>query len=129
MVGEHGGRREGAGRKPKDRSGQERFEDAEAYLLAVVQGRTPPDAVRVTAAKTLIAYQKAKQRAPIKSPAPTELRKKTLSDIETSIRADFERKAIAIREKLKSKKGGANGKIWHRANVGIVEENAEKVAS
>lgn len=99
MAGGHGGHREGAGRKPKDRSEQERFEDAEAYLLAVVRGETLPDSVRVTAAKALIAYQKAKQRAPVKSPPPSQLRKKTETDLERSNIEQFEVKAAKIREK------------------------------
>ena len=110
-MAEHGGHREGAGRKKKDRSAQEYFADAQSYLLAVVQGRTTPDAVRVMAAKTLIQYERAKTRAPVASPAPAELQKKTARDIEGAIRADFERKAIAIEEKLKSKKGGKSGKV------------------
>jgi len=61
----HGGARPGAGRKKKDRSEQDFFDDAESYLLAVVQGRTVPDVVRVQAAKALIAYQTAKKRAPV----------------------------------------------------------------
>ena len=106
-----GGYRPGSGRKKKDRTKQDFFTDAESYLRAVVMGLTLPDAVRVAAAKCLISYEKAKQRAPVKSPAPAELQKKSARDLETSIRADFEVKAIAIREKLKSKKGGIDGKI------------------
>ena len=95
----HGGKRPGAGRKEKDRSEQEFFPDAESYLLAVVQGLTVPDAVRVAAAKSLISYQTAKKRAPIKSPAPTELRRKIDRDIEENAALDFEKKAMKIREK------------------------------
>lgn len=94
-----GGKRPGAGRKKKDRSDQETFEDAEAYLEAVVQGRTPPDAVRVGAAKALIAYQKAKQRLPIKSPSPAAIRKKIDADIQRVLAEEFEKKAKKIRQK------------------------------
>lgn len=93
----HGGARPGAGRKKKDRSGQDLFLDAQSYLLAVVQGTTPPDSVRVQAARTLIQYEQAKKRAPVKSPSPAELHQKTESDIESSAKAEFEEKAAIIR--------------------------------
>ena len=101
----HGGHRTGAGRKRKDRNDQDYFDDAESYLLAVVQGRTAPDAVRVQAAKSLIAYQTAKKRAPVKSPPPKDLRAKTERDIEKSVATAFEEKANQIRAKLKAKGG------------------------
>ena len=101
---EHGGHRIGAGRKKKDRSKQDYFEDAESYLLAVVQGRAIPDAVRVQAAKSLIAYQTAKKRAPVKSLPPAKLQAKTEKDVEKSINDDFEKKAAAIREKFRNKR-------------------------
>lgn len=99
-----GGYRAGAGRKKKDRSNQDYFEDAESYLLAVVQGRTLPDAVRVQAAKSLIAYQTAKKRAPVKSLPPAKLQEKTERDIEKSDIEDFEKKAAAIREKYQKRR-------------------------
>lgn len=101
----HGGKREGAGRKKKDRTGQDFFETSQDYLLAVVQGLTIPDAVRVQAAKTLIAYETAKKRAPVKSPSPSKLQENTQRDIEKSKNQEFEKKAAAIREKF-SKRGG-----------------------
>jgi hypothetical protein len=104
-MAEHGGTRAGAGRKKKDRSEQEFFDDAESYLLAVVQGRTPPDAVRVQAAKTLICYQQAKQRAPVKSKTPAELHKQSISSVEKAISEEFEKKSAKIREKLKTEGG------------------------
>jgi cytochrome c556 len=102
-MGEHGGHRPGAGRKKKDRGDQEFFEDAQSYLLAVVQGRTPPDAVRVQAAKTLIQYETAKKRAPVKSPSPSQLHEKTQADIEKTVADEFERKAEQLRSKYKGK--------------------------
>jgi hypothetical protein len=97
---QHGGAREGSGRKKKDRSGQELFESAEAYLFAVVQGRTEPDAVRVQAAKTLIAYETAKKRAPVASPPPAKLRQQTKKAIEQSIQTAFEKQAAEVRRKF-----------------------------
>lgn len=96
-----GGYRTGAGRKKKDRSNQDYFEDAESYLLAVVQGRAIPDAVRVQAAKSLIAYQTAKKRAPVKSLPPAKLRQKTANDIEANNAAEFEAKAAEILKKYR----------------------------
>jgi hypothetical protein len=39
--------------------------DAEAYLAAVVEGREPPDALRIAAAKAVMPYQKRRQRVPL----------------------------------------------------------------
>ena len=101
---QHGGARQGAGRKKKDRSGQDHFEDAQSYLLAVVQGLTPPDAIRVQAARTLIQYERAKQRAPVKSPSAAELHQKNEADIEKAARLDFGTKALKVRAKFKGAK-------------------------
>ena len=95
----HGGKREGAGRKKKDRSEQDFYPDAESYLSAVVRGETPPDAARIMAAKTLIAYQKAKARAPVASLAPEKLRLKTDRDIEESAAAEYAAKVAKILKK------------------------------
>lgn len=101
---QHGGARQGAGRKKKDRSGQDHFEDAQSYLLAVVQGLTPPDAVRVQAARTLIQYERAKQRAPVKSPSAAELHQKSEVAVERAQRQDFEARAAKVRAKFKGAK-------------------------
>ena len=101
-----GGKREGAGRPKKDRTLQAVYETAEDYLEAVVKGLTLPDAVRVAAAKALIQYQKAKQRAPVKSPTPSQLHQKSIVSVEKSKIEEFEKKAAVIREKLKNQKGG-----------------------
>lgn len=95
-----GGTREGAGRKKKDRSDQEYFETAEDYLLAVIQGKTLPDAVRVQAAKTLISYQTPKKRVPVKSDPPSQIRVKSESSREKEIKADFEKRAAKVRAKF-----------------------------
>lgn len=77
--------------------------DAQSYLLAVVQGTTPPDSVRVQAARTLIQYEQAKKRAPVKSPSPADLHRKTESDIESSVRMEFEEKAAKVRARYRGK--------------------------
>lgn len=99
----HGGARKGAGRKKKDRSGQQYFPDAESYLEAVVTGIVEPDVVRVQAAKTLISYQQPKQRTKPKSETPRRLRAKEEATIETSNLLEFEEKAAKIRAKYKKK--------------------------
>jgi hypothetical protein len=104
-MNEHGGKRAGAGAKKKDRGDQDFYVDAESYLLAVVQGLTTPDAVRVQAAKTLIAYQQAKQRAPVKSKTPSQLHEQAVQTVEKAIGEKFEKEAAKIRAKLKSEGG------------------------
>ncbi|MBP7766582.1 MAG: hypothetical protein KA113_15450 [Syntrophaceae bacterium] len=94
-----GGARPGAGRKKKDRSGQAFFDDAESYLLAVVQGRTSPDAVRVQAAKTLIAYQRPKTRAKPVSDPPKKMHDKEAREIQKTADDDFEKRAAAVIKK------------------------------
>jgi len=96
-----GGARPGAGRKRKDRSGQTFYETAQDYLLGVVQGRVEPDSVRVMAARTLIQYERAKKRAPVESPPPSELRKKAEREAEKTTVAEFEKKAELIRKKYR----------------------------
>jgi len=123
MTG-HGGARPGAGRKKKDRSNQLFFETAEDYLLAVVQGRVIPDAVRVQAAKTLINYETPKKRAPVLSLPPEKLRQETAADVQESVTANFEKEAAKIREKFKG--GKKNGNI-DQTNAGIISQNFKKV--
>ncbi len=100
----HGGSRPGAGRKKKDRTPAGVFNTSQDYLEAVVKGLIAPDSVRVAAAKVLIQYEKAKQRAPVKSLPPAKLRQKTERDIEKSNIDDFEKRAAAIREKFRNKR-------------------------
>lgn len=100
-----GGRREGAGRKKKDRTPEGIFGDAESYLTAVVMGLTPADPARIAAARTLISYQQAKQRVPIKSLTPGQLHKKAISSVERAKTSEFEEKAAIIRAKIKAKGG------------------------
>jgi hypothetical protein len=103
-MSNRGGYRPGSGRKKKVRDGQEYFVDAESYLTAVVEGRTPPDVVRVQAAKTLIQYQQAKQRTPIKSKTPRQLHQQSLSSVQKSATEQFEIKANQVRAKFKKDK-------------------------
>lgn len=113
MAG-HGGKRPGAGRPKKVRTptappadGQV-FDTAEAYLEAVVAGTIAPDAVRVQAAKTLIAYQTAKQRPKKASLTPTQMAVKEVRAIEDAVAAEFEAKAAEIRARHARRKRNGN---------------------
>jgi len=103
-MAEHGGYRPGSGRKKKDRTPDGTFATAQDYLEAVVKGLITPDSVRVGAAKVLIQYEKAKQRAPVKNLPPEKLRTKTERDVEKSINEDFEKQAAMIRDKFRNKR-------------------------
>ena len=116
MVG-HGGSRPGAGRKKKSRIPVGTFATAQEYLEAVVKGLIAPDSVRVAAAKVLIQYEKAKQRAPVKNLPPERLRQKTEKDVEKSINEDFEKQAAVIREKFRNKRRLSNDNDQHRADA------------
>jgi hypothetical protein len=104
MAG-RGGYRPGAGRKKKDRSGQAFFDDAESYLLAVVQGRTAPDAVRVQAAKTLIAYQRPKTRVKPLSDSPKKMQEINDREFQKTMDEDFEKRAAIVIKKHREGKG------------------------
>jgi hypothetical protein len=66
--GRSGGARSGAGRPKKKRPPTaHKYEDAVAYLAAVVEGTEEPDAVRVNAARSLLPYQAPRKRAPVAS--------------------------------------------------------------
>ncbi len=77
-----------------------KFADAEAYLTAVVQGLAPADPMRISAARTLIAYQRAKQRVPVKSATPTQLNKRETGDEERDLLEKWAEKAAAVRARL-----------------------------
>lgn len=76
------------------------FQDAESYLQAVVLGTTPPDPVRVSAARALIQYQTAKKRAPVASPPPKQLAQREEITDETAARDAWARKSAEVRARL-----------------------------
>lgn len=110
MTGPHGGKRPGAGRPKKIRTSSATsdkapiYETAEDYLRAVVAGTIAPDAVRVQAAKCLIAYETAKQRAPQRSLSPTKMAEREVMAIEKAVSSEFERKSAEIRERHSRRK-------------------------
>lgn len=73
------------------------FRDAESYLEAVVLGTTPPDPVRVAAARALIQYQTAKKRAPVASPPPKQLAQRADLSDESAARQAWAEKAAEVR--------------------------------
>ena len=97
-----GGKRPGAGRPKKIReisTSAGVYDTAEDYLRAVVRGEIPADAARITAARTLISYEKSKIRVPKESPAPRELHRKEQANNEANLLLDFERKAAKIKKR------------------------------
>jgi hypothetical protein len=111
MAGTHGGKRPGAGRKrkvaaPKADSPQTStgfYADAEAYLVAVVEGREQAEPARIMAAKTLIMYQRQRQRAPIASLAPRQLARTNATAAERDRIEAWERRAREIEAKHRRK--------------------------
>lgn len=76
------------------------YPDPESYLLAVVTGATPPDPIRVAAARALLPFLKARQRAPVKAATPKQQgRKDTLTD-EQIQRDDWAAKSAAVRARM-----------------------------
>ena len=97
-----GGSRAGAGRPKKERpTGDGQFATAQEYLTAVVKGEIAADPARITAARTLIQYERGKARAPAKSPPPEQLRQQEAKAMERGVLADFEQKAAEIRARRK----------------------------
>lgn len=77
-----------------------KFEDAESYLDAVVKGTVLPDPLRIQAARTLIAYQRRRQRAPMPSATPAKLNERAVFDTEREFLDDWAKKAATVRAKL-----------------------------
>lgn len=80
------------------------FADAESFLVAVVQGATPADPVRVSAARTLIQYQRKRERAPLKSATPTQMDHRDALGAEKELLDAWAQKAAEVRKRLKRAK-------------------------
>lgn len=67
----HGGKRSGAGRKPRE---QGLYDCAFDYLVAVARGveKASPEQ-RVSAARAVLPFEQPKRRAPKPSPRPSQL--------------------------------------------------------
>jgi hypothetical protein len=109
MAALHGGKRDGAGRKPgatkREPGTTTHYTDALAYLEAVVRGDEPADGLRIAAAKVCLPYQTAKRRAPIASPPPQKSRAATARTAEKQAMAEWEARAAQIRLAHAAKKG------------------------
>ena len=77
------------------------FHGAEDYLLAVVQGTVPPDPVRVGAARALLPYLKARQRAPLKGETPKQLDAHNKLAGEQELLDQWAAKAAQVRARLR----------------------------
>lgn len=76
------------------------YTSAESYLQAVVEGREPPDPLRVAAARCLIAYESPRQRRPL----PAELSPKKDAELQRiadqrSAEAEWARKMESIKRR------------------------------
>ena len=76
------------------------FADAERYLRAVVQGLTPPDPVRVGAARALLPFERARQRAPLKGPTLRALDRRDAQASEQELLDAWAKKAATVRDRL-----------------------------
>lgn len=76
------------------------FDSAESYLLGVVRGQTPPDPVRVGAARALLPFERARQRAPLKGPTPRQLDRRDAAAGEQALLDDWAQKAATVRARL-----------------------------
>jgi hypothetical protein len=100
-----GGKRLGAGRPPRKQAASTaatgaQYQSAEEYLSAVVSGAEPPNADRVSAARTLIRFQRRPERAPLAGAVPRELARREQTDRERDAAAAWEAKAKVIRGKF-----------------------------
>ena len=83
------------------RSGEvQQFPDAEAYLHAVATGAAVPDPVRVAAARALLPYTRARERAPLGSKTPRQLDARAGLDAEAELLEAWADKARRVRAKL-----------------------------
>lgn len=94
-----GARRAAKGSSPD--APEPEFTGAEDYLLSVVQGKAPPDPVRVGAARALLPFEKRRQRAPL--PAVRTPRQQAHAD-DLSATGDLNERFRARVAALKEKK-------------------------
>lgn len=109
MAAGHGGARVGAGR-PKGTKSEAKssptgriYGDALEYLEAVVRGEEPADGLRIAAARVVLPFQKPKARAPVESPPPKAMRAAQERTQQTDTNADWDKRAAAVRERMRGK--------------------------
>ena len=110
MAAGHGGARPGAGR-PKGTTKRAEtprtpriYDDALAYLEAVVRGDEPPDGQRIAAARVVLPFQVPKQRAPVASPTPRKMKQIEERAAEKAIADDWSKRSDVVRARLKEQK-------------------------
>lgn len=96
-VAQHGGKRAGAGRKPK---AQGRYDSAYAFLVAVACGieKASPEQ-RVAAARAVLPYEQPKRRATKPSPKPADLRAQEVIQHAKADDQAWSERAASIRSK------------------------------
>ena len=94
----HGGKREGAGAKPKPAVvGQY---TAETFLQAVVRGDVPAEPnQRIAAARSLLRYESPIARLPLPAKTAKEMARRTGLRDEQALADDWKEKSEAIRAK------------------------------
>lgn len=104
MASGHGGKREGAGRKPKVGGV---YDSAYDFLLAVARGteQASPEQ-RVAAARAVLPYEQPKKRATKPSPPPGQLRSAEERQESNAAQDEWARKAASIRAKYGRKSNG-----------------------
>lgn len=93
----HGGKRAGAGRKPRP---QGRYDSAYDFLLAVARGieQASPEQ-RVAAARAVLPYEQPRRRAPKASPRPSDLQAQEVIQHAKADDQQWQDRAARIREK------------------------------
>lgn len=86
---------------PAADAGTPEYESAEDYLSAVVRGTAVPDPVRVGAARALLPFERARQRAPMKSATPKQMNASNALAEEEALLDAWAEKAAAVRARLK----------------------------
>lgn len=86
---------------PQGETPDAEFESAEAYLQAVVRGLAVPDPVRVGAARALLPFERARQRAPIKAATPQQMDARDKLVGEKELLDQWAEKAAQVRARLK----------------------------
>jgi hypothetical protein len=103
---QHGGKRSGAGR-PKTKKKSSIYADSSTaalqYLSDVAAGKVKPNRDRISAAKSLLPYQESRKRAPVKSPAPSQLQAKTDFSQQREAKGNWDRKVIEIKSRFARK--------------------------
>jgi hypothetical protein len=96
------------------------FDSAQDYLSAVVRGATPPDPVRVGAARALLPFERARQRAPMKGKTPTQLDRSDKQAGDQALLDQWAEKAKAVRARLAQKKIGELNVSQHSTAATLV---------